>query len=249
VVCNQEIKFGLLAEKAKALGADYFATGHYAKIKQDRHSKAFYIERADDETKDQSYFLWAIPRESLPVILFPLGDYNKQEVVARVRKLELEVQSKESQDICFVSSGSSQDFLKRYIKSKSGIITDEEGNELGQHDGLFNYTVGQRHGLKITSPAPTYVLELDCSRNRLVVGKKEELQRDYFEIENAQWSVDQLEDLKDIKVKIRYGAKEIGCRIIGNLVKLAEPTLVITPGQSAVFYQKEKLIGGGIIIK
>ena len=247
VVCNQKIKFGLLFEKMLKLGATLIATGHYAKIVETPEGQMIY--KAKDKSKDQSYFLWKLPKKKLNHILFPLGNRAKKEVIEEVKKIGLKISPSESQDVCFLAGQTNQQFLKKYLKSSPGKIIDQTGKVLGKHLGLFNYTIGQRHNLGLNSPQPFYVLELNCHENMLVVGSKNDLLSKEFDIDEVNWFVDDPEKIHHLKVKTRYRQQEIGCHLHHYHVSLEKDISAITPGQSAVFYDGERLIGGGIIKK
>lgn len=265
--CNKTIKFGFLLDEAKKLGANYVATGHYARLSREirmskseiRNKLQIYIEKGKDKKKDQSYFLWQLTQDQLNHIIFPLGDLTKNQVRALAKKYDLPTKTKkDSQDVCFIPENGKEIFYKTYIKSnnKPGKIIDSEGNILGKHNGLVNYTIGQRHrlnGIQIKEKngfVPAYVIKLDVDKNQLVVGKKEELQGKTLQANRINFGID-FAKIK-CKAKIRYGAKEELCEIIKKnsdriLVNFKNKCYAITPGQSIVFYKADKLIGGGII--
>jgi tRNA-specific 2-thiouridylase len=240
VMCNELIKFELFIEKTKKLKPDFIATGHYARIKNNR------IFKARDEKKDQTYFLWRI--KNLNKIMFPLGDFKKEDLIKQAKKKKLPFfPYQESQEICFIS-GTTSDFLKKKIKINKGDMVDEKGKILGKHNGLFFYTIGQRKGIGL-SGGPYYVIKKDFKKNRLVVSTNEKLLlKSEIKLKDIKWINKQELPLK-IKAKIRYGQKEVEAILSKNKVlKFKSPQKAITPGQSAVFYKGKELIGGGIII-
>lgn len=278
VVCNKKIKFGLLLVEAKKLGADFLATGHYARIKKAQgpgpRAQSFHLLKGVDENKDQSYFLWQLNQKELAHLLFPIGEYKKEEVKKLAQKFKLSTAKRpESQEICFVPSDDYRDFLANYLRDspKLGPIFDLAGNLLGEHQGLPYYTIGQRKGLpiKVTNPVfnPYYVLKLDKKKNALIVGKEEDLYKKEIELRNVSWISDRSPKfLVKCKVKIRYGMEEqdanVKCQmspkeslrdLTGQAkvkccqVVFKKPQRAVTPGQSAVIYLKDEVIGGGII--
>ncbi len=245
VVCNKEIKFGFLIKKALSLGADFVATGHYASIKQGKLLKGV------DKEKDQSYFLWQLNQEQLSYVLFPVGGYTKPEVRKLAKKFKLPtVQTPESQEVCFVQN-TTNDFLKKYLKTKPGKILDISGEIVGGHQGLWFYTIGQRRGLEIPQ-GPYYVIDKNFKNNNLIVSKnKKDLDKKELVAENINWILPQKLPL-EVKVKIRYKSNFAKAKILSNgknKVKIifAKPQKAITPGQSAVFYKGSQLLGGGVI--
>jgi len=265
--CNKFIKFDLLLQKAKSLGCDYLATGHYVKIRkqrtESREQKAEILslisvfcslKMANDKNKDQSYFLYNLTQGQLKNLLFPLGDYTKAQVKTIAKKLKLPVYKKpESQEICFIAEKTHYPFLKRHLKLKSGLIKTLGGKILGQHHGLPLYTLGQREGIGIGGIGPFYVVKLDHKSNTLFVSKNRDdklLFTKKFEIKNVSWISGQAPKISEkIGVKIRYQTKTIPCIIKKNIVTLKTSKRAIMPGQSAVFYQGQKVLGGGIIKK
>jgi len=249
VDCNRYLKFGSLLQKARALGFDYLATGHYARIgyQGNRHR----LLRPADTLKDQTYFLYPIAVSDLSSILFPLGAYRKEEVRKLAVSAGLHVARKpESQDICFTSDGDySRVFADRKIAIPEGDIVDRAGKVLGRHRGIIHYTVGQRTGLGISAKSPLYVLELDALNNRIVVGDKNEL----FSTGLIAGDLNLLAQVlpEEAEGKIRYRKKAARCRLSkeGNKLKVVfdEPQEAITPGQSFVFYSGDEVLGGGVI--
>ena len=277
VFCNKEIKFGLLLEKALKIDADFVATGHYAKkiqtSKYNSKFKIFRLLRAKDENKDQSYFLWMLNQEQLKRILFPIGDYKREEVEELARKFNLPVVGiKKSVEICFIPK-TVNDFLKDYLKEKPGLIvervsvrenekklnTEQNGESssnlkvLGKHQGLWFYTIGQRKGISL-SGGPYWVIEKDLQRNFLVVTRKEEdLFRKELFFENVNFiSQEQIKFPLKVEIKIRYRSDFAKATILKEKpykykAIFEEPQRAITPGQSVVFYRGREVLGGGII--
>ncbi len=258
VVCNKEIKFGLLLEKALKLEADFVATGHYARkgvVKnQNSKGKSFKLLKGKDKEKDQSYFLWMLNQKQLKRIFFPIGNYTRAEVEKLAKKFKLPFAGvRKSQEICFIKT-TINDFLKRYLKSKPGQIVDNKGRVLGQHQGLWFYTIGQRKGIGLPG-GPYYVLDKDLRRNILIVTKNEkDLYKKELIAKNVNWISDKTpkSSLK-VQAKIRYRHKPAKATIVKILnskfyiLKFTKPQRAITPGQSVVFYRGQELLGGGII--
>lgn len=247
--CNSLVRWPELTHFADELGIEFIATGHYARIKSD--DGHYMIYRAISEAKDQSYALWAIKADLLKRTLLPVGCYDKEQVRHIAVEHNLANASyPESQDICFVPEAKYAaliDFLK------PGDMVDIRGKVLGKHKGIIHYTVGQRRGLGISAPEPLYVLEIDADNNRLTVGTNEQLLQSEFEVEKTNWFIETSSgDEIDCQAKIRYRHKAASCvvRIEAKdkaVVKFKEPQRAITPGQSAVFYNGEALLGGGVI--
>lgn len=249
VDCNRYLKFGSLLQKARALGFDYLATGHYARIghRGMRHR----LLRSADAMKDQTYFLYPIAAGDLSSILFPLGGFIKDEVRKLAASAKLHVARKpESQDICFTPGGDySRVFADRQIASPEGDIVDRAGKIIGRHRGIIHYTVGQRTGLGISAKRPLYVLDLDSQSNRIVVGEKENLFSSGLIAGEVNMLAEELPE--EAEGKIRYRKKAVRCRLTkeGDKLKVlfAEPQEAITPGQSFVFYCGDEVRGGGVI--
>ncbi len=246
VVCNKKIKLGLLLKKAKALGYDYLASGHYAKVIKSR------LYKAKDQTKDQSYFLYTLSEQEFSHLLFPLSNYLKSEVRAIAKQANLANYSKsDSQDICFVS-GDHNDFLKRHLSLKEGpIINQATKKEIGRHKGLALYTIGQRKGLEIGGSGPYYVHKLDFTTNTLWVlsnWNDELLYKNKFKLKNIHLINSDIKLPFKCEVVIRYGHQGIKAEVNKNReVILKKPTRAITSGQSAVFYLNRRIVGGGVI--
>ncbi len=252
--CNKIIKFGFLLERARELGAELFATGHYARVE---FCKGRYLlKKGKDPDKDQSYMLYLLTQEELSRTLFPLGELTKEEVRRSAEELKLPARA-ESQDICFVPDGDYGSFIKKLFPeaARKGPILNTKGEVIGEHKGLIFYTVGQRRGIGIRAGRPLYVVDLDPSRNAIIVGEEEELYSQEFIVGEANFiPFEKLEGALEVEVKIRYRHPEIPALIFplegGEiLVKLSRPERAVTPGQAAVFYRGDIVIGGGTIIK
>lgn len=258
VMCNREIKFDLFLKKAKLLGADKIATGHYARVKNENGKVS--LLRGKDSNKDQSYFLWSLSQEQLTDVVFPIGDLKKPEVRRLAQKYKLpNATRKDSQGICFVGPIDVYSFLHQHIPSQKGEIYDTEGILVGHHDGIYYYTIGQRHGLHLdklygTERPPLYVVDLDVANNRIIVGPHHALLGDSVKAEKLFW-IDQPPKIGDeVMIQIRYRQQPISATITllqNNQIKLQlkEPVWAITPGQSLVVYSGDKLVGGGFIVK
>ena len=259
--CNRQIKFGALLEKARALGADYLATGHYARVRE--LDSKFQLLKGLDPKKDQSYALSILNQEQLSQAMFPLGEFTKDETRAMARRFGLRVAEKhESQDLCFIADGNYRNFLQRNIPGAlvPGDIVDTRRNVLGHHEGLANYTIGQRKGLGCAVGEPLYVLALDATRNAVVVGRAAELGRRELVAGAVNWIAGEppTEPIR-ATVKIRYRAAEAAADVYphpgppppgageGARVLFDEPLRDITPGQAAVFYDGDVCLGGGVI--
>jgi tRNA-specific 2-thiouridylase len=250
VVCNQQIKFGLLMGKALETGADYLATGHYARI--ETSSDGYRLHKAADQTKDQTYFLYILGQKQLERLLFPLGEMSKGSVKKIAGKLGLPTSSRsESQDICFIPDNDYRSFISGQLSFQPGDIVDIKGKVLGQHDGLAKYTVGQRQGLGLNSSEPLYAIELDAANNRLVVGSKDQLLHSMLLASQLNWISGRAPASPvSVRAKVRYKAPEVAAELYLTDVaelRFAEPQQAIAPGQSVVFYQDDFVLGGGII--
>lgn len=261
VACNKKIKFGLLFNKAMALGADYIATGHYARIVQKSRSKiknsnqklqVFKLFCAKDKDKDQSYFLYTLSQNQLRRVLFPLGDYTKDEVYQLAKKWKLPYRRDESFDLCFIARGR-ENFLKKYLKPKSGKIMSLKQEELGEHPGLAYYTIGQRKNI-LLERGPWWVVKKDGKKNILSVSDNE---MDLYSRELSAGQINWIGGREPkfpakVMAKIRYKSEEAEAQIdaikTGIALKFKKPQRAITPGQSVVFYGKNgEVLGGGII--
>jgi len=251
VICNPLIKFGKLFEIARAQGFSKLATGHYARLVYDDDGKP-HLLRARFAKKDQSYFLYGLPKEILKDISFPLGEITKDEAKKIVERENIPAISSESQDICFLVGGDYREFVKQRVNGlpAEGEIVDVFGRTRGKHVGFFNYTVGQRHGLGIRARYPLYVVRIEAETNRVVVGRERDLYQDKIVVGN----LNMLEDANDnfsALVQIRASEKpEIAdVKIIGSKAFVDFKSLVRapTPGQAAVFYRDDMVLGGGCI--
>lgn len=254
ILCNRQIRFSYLFQRAMALDADYLATGHYARL---RPGKAgIELVQARDTHKDQSYVLHVLRAEQLDKVLFPCGDYTKDEIRDLARRFGLPVASKqESQDLCFLGDGDYRRFLRQYAPEVNhpGPILDQDGRTLGTHEGLAFYTIGQRKGLNLSSQEPLYVTGKDSGRNALIVGSRNALEFGGLYAHTVNWlSGDSPAEALRAAVKIRYKAPALPAWVTplvnGEVrVDFDEPVRAITPGQGAVFYQGDVCLGGGIV--
>jgi tRNA-specific 2-thiouridylase len=253
--CNRALKFGVLLDKARALGADYLATGHYARVRM--RAGKFELLRGRDRSKDQSYALCLLTQEQLARVMFPLGEFTKDETRALARQFDLRVSEKaESQDLCFVTTGDYRKFLRRHAPHAfvPGDIVDTRGNVLGRHQGLANYTIGQRKGLGIAVGEPLFVVALDVEHNRVIVGHADELGRTELVADAVNWIAGTPPPAETrVTAKIRYRANEVPARVTPldatrARVVFDAPLRDITPGQAVVFYDGEVCLGGGTIL-
>lgn len=256
VMCNEKLKFGNLWSKAEALGCDFIATGHYAII--EHHGGRALLRKGIDSKKDQSYFLFSLRQEQLLRALTPLGRMSKPEIRRIAHSLGLKVADKaDSQEICFVPGNDYKAFLRSHLGESGfhrGTIYDVHGNFLGEHDGLELFTIGQRKGLPGGSPRPRYVVDIDRATNRVIVGDAGDLVCDEFEIDNCNWITPLAESSDKLTVKIRYSHPGAAAAITplnqGRArVRLHEPQRAITPGQAAVVYADDVVVGGGWICR
>jgi len=253
--CNQYIKFDALLKKALELDADHISTGHYAKA--EKEGGRYVLKKADDRNKDQSYALYTLSQEALSMTLLPLGCIEKKETRKIAKKLGLAVADKpDSQEICFIPGNDYAEFFKRVSPEtiKPGPIVDVKGNVIGMHGGIQFFTIGQRKGMGLARPEPTYVVKIDQKTNTLVVGSKGDVLGDELILGEINLvSVDKIEGPVKVRAKIRYNAEDADATLypLDDKIKLRfdEPQHAITPGQSAVFYRGDVLVGGGIIEK
>jgi len=254
VQCNPLVKFRLLSEIAEKEGAQFIATGHYARVIY-HDENGYELYQGVDKTKDQSYVLAYLDQEILSKLILPLGNSYKSENILIANKSGLDAYiSKESQDLCFVDSSQYKHFVMESVEkwTKSGPIFDFEGNKLGEHGGLIQYTIGQRKGIRISAPEPYYVARKDLSRNALIVGKLTELGLDHFYTQDIQWINKEPVFPLTCDVKIRYRAKPVMCTVNMKDGTSAEVKTFIdikdlTPGQYAVFLEGERVLGAGRI--
>ncbi len=257
IECNKFLKFGVMYQKARELDCDYIATGHYAKIVYDKIYKRYVLKKSDSVKKDQSYVLYSIPQKMMGNILFPLGNVSSKEEIREIaRKHGLANANKpDSEDICFIPDGDYKKFLEKHasIKPKIGNIVNEEGKVLGQHQGLYRYTIGQRRGLGISNPVPLFVIGFHQEKNELIVGEEHALLQKEMIVDDVNLLlIDEITEPIKVKTRIRYAAKEAEStiyKIDEKTVKVVfkEPQRGITPGQSAVFYKEDIVVGGGKI--
>lgn len=258
VECNRYLKFGAFYKKALELECDYIATGHYAKIEYSEEYQQFVLKKSNSISKDQSYFLYKIPNEVLSKIIFPLEEYeNKEQIREIARKEELPVaEKKESQEVCFIPDNNYVKFIKDYskINPKQGNIVLKNGTILGKHNGIINYTVGQRKGMGISYSEPLYVLKLNKEKNEVIVGNENELYTNEVFVEDLNYLIPNLKNKKiEVEAKVRYRAKPAKAVLYpleNNKAKFIfeEPQRAVTPGQSLVFYINDIVIGGGKIV-
>lgn len=257
VMCNPLFKERLLCEWADRTGCDWISTGHYCRI-EERQGK-LYIVSGNDNTKDQSYFLWRLPQEVLQRFLFPLGEFTKQEVrdYLKDKGFEAKAQGGESMEICFIE-GDYRDFLRQQIpdidtKIGPGYFVDNKGVKIGQHKGFPYYTIGQRKGLGIALGHPAHVLRINAEKNTVMLGNAEDLKAEYMLVEDAMITdLQELLECPNLTVRIRYRSKPIPCQVFllengQMLVRFLSEASAITPGQSAVFYDGKRVLGGAFI--
>lgn len=248
VLCNREIKFGLLLKKARSLGADYLATGHY--VKNQKKGGYYRLFKSKDKIKDQSYFLWRLNQKQLSRVLFPVGGFTKDRIREIARKNGFfKTVGKESEDICFLEKDI-VDFLKSNLKMKVGDIINEKGEKIGEHPGLLTYTIGQRKNIRVPGSTPYYVRRLDVKKNILfVTSNKKDLYSKKLKVKSINWIAEKPKGSVKVLAKLRYGHKGANAIVNGNTVEFLRVQRAITPGQSVVFYNKKELLGGGIISK
>ena len=250
VACNQCMKFGILLDKALSLGADYLATGHYARVEYSRDG--YCLLKAKYTRRDQSYFLYTLTQEKLGRVLFPLGEHSKDEVRQMAKRAGLPIAAKSSQDICFISQKNYGAFLSQRFDTLPGDVIDTQGKKLGQHRGIAFHTVGQRHGLGLASGKPLYVIRIEPERNRIVLGPEKELYSQKLTAHKLSWisGMAPREPLT-VRAKIRYRSKEAEATLFFRNdsvdVQFAQPQKAVTPGQAVVFYNVDEVLGGGII--
>ena len=255
IECNKYLKFGKLYQTALELQCDYIATGHYANIEYDEKYHKSMLKKARAIEKDQSYVLYGIPQQILDKIILPLGNFNNKEEIREIaRSHNLPVANKpDSEDICFIPHGNYKEFLEnRGVTQKPGDIVLNNGEVVGKHNGLYNYTIGQRRGLGVAYEVPLFVIDFNKEKNQVIVGREEELYKKEIIVDSVNWLYD-IELPSKVATKIRYSKKEAES-IIEKLedgkikVTFEEPQRAPTPGQSAVFYIEDVVIGGGKIV-
>jgi tRNA-specific 2-thiouridylase len=255
VICNKKVKFGFLLTRAVEFDCSALATGHYAGV--ERRNGDYHLLKAKDRDKDQSYFLHRLSQRQLAHTLFPLSDVMKKgDTMAYVEKKSLPVeQRKESQDLCFVPDGHHEVFVEKRCDRllKRGVLKDADGRELGTHGGIHKYTVGQRRGLKISSPVPLYVTRIDAEQNAIEVGPRDQVMKQECRLEDVSWiSGGCPDDGGRYRVRIRYNHQEAPATLEfssdgGVGVRFEEPQFAITPGQAGVIYDGDEVLGGGWI--
>jgi len=260
-LCNTEIKFERFIALARQIGAERIATGHYARLRRDEKTGRFELLRGVDRSKDQAYFLFGLTQEQLARALFPLGELSKEQVRSIARSKQLPVAEKpESQEICFVPSGDYRDFIDAYLQEQGikpetqpGEVVSTEGQVLAEHRGIHNFTVGQRKGLGVAVGAPLYVIRLEPEKNRVIVGPERELFHRGFVVHDVNWIRPMQEgEAVEAHVKIRHNHPGAPAQVESHeareaVVSFHQPQRSITPGQAAVFYHGDAVLGGGWI--
>lgn len=254
IFCNISLKFGFLADYAKEHGYDFLATGHYVRVECE--DGRYYLKKAKDLKKDQSYVLYGIRKDILPFLRFPMGDTTKEEARSILaEKGFVNAEKKDSQDICFIPNGRYAEFIEEYTGEKfpTGDFIDLSGKKLGEHKGLIRYTIGQRKGLGLALERPMYVCELDSINNNVILGYEEDLMSRRLSADGVNWLVDNITDGMEVLAKARYAMKESKARVFITgedriEVEFDEPQRAITSGQSVVLYDGDIVLGGGVII-
>ncbi|HET9270428.1 MAG TPA: tRNA 2-thiouridine(34) synthase MnmA [Vicinamibacterales bacterium] len=253
--CNSDLKFSTLLDRAKGLGAEIVATGHYARVEQAPDGR-WLLRRGVDPDKDQAYFLFSLTQEQLARAAFPVGALTKTDVRAQARALRLRVAEKpDSQEICFVPDGDYASFVERQAPAavKAGAIADESGRTLATHDGVHRFTIGQRKGLGVSSPAPLYVLRIDADSGQVTVGPRDALERRSLTASQVNWTCGDVPDeWRAVTAQIRHRHRPAGGRVRAlpdgrAAFECDEPLSAVTPGQAAVFYDGDVVVGGGWI--
>ena len=258
IECNKFMKFGLMYEKAKELGCEYIATGHYAKTEYSEKYDRWVLKKSKAGKKDQSYVLWNIPKNLVEHVVFPLAGFESKDEIRKIAKENnLKTANKpDSEDICFIPDGNYKRFLEENsnLKPRKGNIVHVNGTVLGKHNGLYNYTIGQRKGLGISYKEPLFVVGFNRAKNEVIVGEKEYIYKTEMIVKNINLLlVDKIEDSMRVSVKTRYSSKEEMATIEmvdDDTIKVVfeNPVARITPGQSAVFYLDDIVVGGGKIV-
>lgn len=262
VACNEHIKFRLFLKRAQLLGYDYIATGHYAQIIQESSSGSFFITEGADQNKDQSYVLFPLGKELLPNILLPIGAYTKPQIRQKARELDLCVMDKpDSQEICFIPSNDYGEFLNKKmvrendptLPKEKGLIKTREGKVMGEHEGYYRYTRGQRRGLGVAHQERLYVLDTDPANNEVIVGYKEDIKNQICRVARMNWFISPEPGTvfeAFVKIRAQHEKAKASVRIVdGRTVEInfCEPQEAITPGQGAVIYAGNRVLGGGWI--
>jgi len=261
-LCNNHIKFDQLLKTARSIGAERIATGHYAVNEYDERRGRWILKRPRDKAKDQTYFLFGLTQEQLAHTLFPLGQMTKPEVREAARRHGLRLAEKpDSQEICFIPGGDYKQFLTAYLEEQGGTmpetageLVESSGEVIGGHEGIFNFTVGQRKGLGVASPSPLYVLHIDPVSHRVTVGADAELARRTLRAQRLNWiSIAELNGPMRVRAKIRHRHEPAWAVLEPSgedevTANFDEPQRAVTPGQSAVFYDGDEVVGGGWIV-
>ena len=257
VMCNRYVKFGGFFSWAMKQGAGFVATGHYARIQKDDKG-SYELLAGDDDNKDQSYFLWTLTQEQLSKTIFPVGNIEKPEVRKLAKKFDLpNALKKDSQGLCFIGKIDVKEFLSHYLESKKGSVLNEQGEVIGEHDGAFFYTIGERHGFTITKKSPNdepqYVISKDVEKNIITVSNKSKegilpQARTKVKLREVNWNQGKIPENGNLLARSRYREVFQQIKISDqNLVEFEEPQSTLSPGQSLVVYQGEVCLGGGII--
>jgi tRNA-specific 2-thiouridylase len=254
VHCNGDLKFASLVERAEAFGAEAVATGHYAQVDFDEHTRRYRLKRGADSQKDQSYFLFTLSQAQLAHARFPVGTLDKPAVREEARRLGLAVADKhDSQEICFVAAGEHPDFVGRRADMPAGVIRDRDGRVLGRHEGVHRFTIGQRKGLGLSTGVPLYVVGIDAGSAEVTVGPREALDRGTLTASRVNWiSGETPQRAIRAHARVRYRHKEAAATITplaGERAQIVfdEPQSAITPGQAVVFFDEDVVLGGGWI--
>jgi tRNA-specific 2-thiouridylase len=255
VHCNGDLKFATLAARAEGLGAEFVATGHYARVDLDPATGRYRLKRGADAAKDQSYFLFTLDQEQLSHAMFPIGALDKAAVREQARELGLPVAEKpDSHEICFVADGNHAAFLERHGEmAGAGAIRDVAGQVVGRHEGIHRFTVGQRKGLGLSSPIPLYVVGIDAAARTVTVGPRDALERGELTASGVNWIAGAApEDGMRVTARIRHRHREAAASLYPlpsarARVTFDEPQSAVAPGQAVVFYDGEDIVGGGWI--
>lgn len=256
VICNRYVKFGLMADLMERFSCEKLATGHYVRSEFDENLDRWVLKKGMDSKKDQSYFLWSLGQKQLSKTLFPLGQYTKEQVREIAKNANIPCASNpESQDVCFIPDGDCAKFIAEFTGKKAvpGKFVDGYGKILGDHRGIAAYTIGQRKGLGISSDAPLYVIKKDAASNTVILGRNDDLFSDTVNISDLNWiSVDGMQKEITVQAKIRYSNSTAEAVVTNNgetaVLKFSQPQRAPSPGQSAVFYDGDIVVGGGIIV-
>lgn len=261
VICNTQLKWKSLLKKAEELESDYIATGHYGLVEYNNETNRYFLKKGVDDTRDQSYFLWGLDQRALSKTLFPLGGYKKSQIREIAKRMNLKTAEKaESRENCFIADDNYHRFLKEWEERRGsyfepGDIINQKGDILGKHQGTVFYTIGQRKGLGISNPTPLYVNQIDAKSNRIIVGDDKALFESKMIVKDINWiaySSPPVEIKAEVKIRYLHKASSATIKPVGQTsaeIIFENNQRAITPGQSAVFYQEDILLGGGIIAK